>query len=173
MNFPKSQILLIQRHTDKHLLILTQMIESYLSLEEVLQKNIDLFSEHSNRSTLYSPTIQDILHLEHLADICQVNMNARFYRSREIDNTAGIVAGNISMLFDQCIEEYNISLKQWILRKIKDLTELKKKVILHNHSDFFFPSATSILSSYIFKTRLAEDPEKFTVIRNAIRQLIN
>lgn len=172
MVFDKSQILLLQRNVDKNLFYLTRKIEAIVDTEEKLDELNTQIRNYTSRYTFEAPDTNNLLQLEIIAGKCRKTEGNLRLQLREIDNIASIIASNVALMIDYCIEVSDTTLILWIRNKIKQLADLKEMGSNAPSDEFFFPTATALLASYIFKTRSTDKATRFTGIRNAIRLLL-
>ena len=91
---------------------------------------------------------------------------------REIDTLTGVIAGYLSVLIDECMENYTPQLKVWIRIKLSRLDDLRKIKVLGEDRFLSFPVAVATLTPYLIKTRVNPDQlGNFASIRNRIRSL--
>lgn len=173
MEIDDSKIEMLKRHISKHLFYLTKMIEKYLSIQDDLIKFEDQFNDGIGKFSFFPARPEDLYQLLMTSGHCRRIEEKKINVIREIDNSAGIVAGNIAVLIDICITDYNINLKRWVVEKIHSLADLREMASNSSSTDFNFPTIAAILSPYIFRTRFTEKQERFASLRNAIRELIN
>ncbi|MDE5757364.1 MAG: hypothetical protein K2H85_02005 [Allobaculum sp.] len=173
MKLEQGQILMLQRHVNKHLLMLSQKMEMYKNLERKLHEDIKALHKYVSLYTYESANIRELIRLINIVWFCQGGENARFSQIRDIDNGSAIVAGNLALLIEHCIEDYQQDLKNWIVDRIEELIDLKESVPTSDFMNFYFPAASAILSPYIIKTQIPHNRSGFASLRNSIRDLIN
>lgn len=92
-------------------------------------------------------------------------------RLREIDNITSIIAGYLTIILDQCIENYNTQLKLWLKSRIERLADMRE-IVVDSYKEFIpFPIAVAILTPYLIKTRESDSSHNMVSIRNAINSL--
>lgn len=90
---------------------------------------------------------------------------------REIDNTASLIAGYLSILIEECIERYSPRLKVIIRVRLHRLAEMREISVWENKRYICFPTAVAVLSPYLIKTRMSISSDNLVTIRQAIRAL--
>lgn len=164
---------MLKNHINKHLYILARKIELCTDLERKITELNRQLNDKANRLIINAPDKSELWESEAIsAKLRQLETEMQF-SLREIDNIVGIVGANIALLIDQCMIEYNIQLKHWTVRCIKRLVDFREMMSNSCERDFMFPTATAQLSGYVFKTRIVENSERFAIVRNAIRDLVN
>lgn len=92
---------------------------------------------------------------------------------REMDNISANLAGHLSVLIDECVENYDISLKVWIKSRIQQLADMRELTVNGVKMYISFPVAVAQLSPYLLKTRMHDETlaTRLLPIRKAIRTL--
>lgn len=173
MNISASDIFKLRNNVDKQMLSLKSKIEKYRDLEDKIINYKDRLSGDVLSFSFTRPDITDFMALEKLTQRYREVENERFKVIREIDNIASIIAGSLKVAIDYCMGNYSISLKQWIGKTITSMAILREAdTPLLKISDFSFPTAAAILAPYLYITQTYQVPQKFALVRNAIRDLI-
>ena len=92
---------------------------------------------------------------------------------REIDSMTAEIAAYISLLIDECMENYSTQLKMWIKTCLLRLDDMRVIKIQGVNNYLIFPMAVGILTPYAIKTRLCDEEtsRRLATIRNLIRKL--
>lgn len=163
---------MVLKHIDKHLFLLTKKMERYVSMQNDLNNFNDQYRDKINDFSFTPPRSNDIFQLTLISGRRHRVENECSRLLREVDNTSSIIAGNIAYLIDMCIENYQVPLKMWIVNRLRNLADLRNMASNASY-DFYFPTLSATLSPYIFRTKTLDNKEKFAIVRNAIRDLIN
>lgn len=173
MNFQNRDIVRLRSNVDRQMVILKNKMEKYRILEERIINYTDQMNGDIGFFSFGRPDISELASLEKLALKYRELENDRFKLTREIDNISSIIAGSLKVAIDACMASYSISLKHWIRRTILDMATLREvNNPLVKLTNFSFPSATAVLIPYLYITQTFEPPQKFAIVRNAIRDLI-
>lgn len=173
MEFNAPQIQMIKNHIDKHLFILARKVEACSEIERSVLDLHRQLNDSSSRFRLTAPGRDALREAESISgNLIQAEFEIRF-GLREIDSIMSVVGANIALLIEQCMIKYDVTLKHWIVRRIKRLVDFREMMMNSCERDFVFPTATAQLAGYIFKTRTIENAERFAIVRNAIRDLVN
>ncbi len=162
-----------QNSIDRYFSDLKKEIANYERLQNNIQTNLDRIQniQQSNRIDMFSPQGLELTMTLKDANYRMWTMGQRALR--EIDSMAGVIAGYLSLLIDECLERYDVKLKVWIKIKLNHLVELSVIRVHGASTSITFPAATSTLIKYVIKTRNCNEEisGKFVTIRNLIREL--
>lgn len=173
LEFTPSQILMLRNYIDKHLYILARKIEICTDIERTIVELNQQLNDKANRFIINTPGKSELRESEAISTRLRQLEIERQVSLREIDNIVAVIGANIALLIDQCMIKYNVQLKHWTVRCIKRLVDFREMMMNSGERDFVFPTATAQLAGYVFKTRTAENAERFAIVRNAIRDLVN
>lgn len=170
---PKALIRVTQNSIDRYFTDLKKEITNYERLQNNIQTNLDRLQniQISNRMDMYS--LQGLELVFTLKDANEKMLSVSQRALREIDSMTGVIAGYLTLLIEECIENYDISLKVWIKIKLNQLVELSEIKVQGVSNYLTFPAATATLIPLVIKTRIcdSEISGKFVTIRNLIREL--
>lgn len=158
-----------QNTIDRFLSNLEKEISNY-ELQLNLQAQNERLRRRSRRSDMFNPEVTDLT--DRLNDDYSRMRVIELQSLREIDTLTGVIAGYLSVLIDECMENYTPQLKVWIRIKLSRLDDLRKIKVLGEDRFLSFPVAVATLTPYLIKTRVNPDElGKFASIRNRIRSL--
>lgn len=170
---PTTEINRLKSHVTKYIFSLDVKIKKYIDIIDGLNKTRFVFREGIYQITFSDSQLEGVINLERLADSYRYRESERVNLLREIDNITAIIVSNLALALDECLEQPNVTLRIWIRQRIEELVKMRLSTEKPFSDAIYFPTATAILSPYLFKTQTAESPIKFAGIRNAIRELIN
>ncbi len=151
---------------------LQKELENYEKVENNIQVNMERLRnlKQNSRIDLSSPQSIELTGILYDANCDMTRINRRAIR--EIDSMAAIIAGYLTLLLDECINNYDTSLKFLIRRYISQLDEARELKIKAAREYLIFPEAIGILTPYLIKTRLCDDEtsRKLVSIRKLIRK---
>lgn len=168
-----SEIGKIKAHTIKHFISLRARVEKYKYIIESLKQNRNTFRENIYRMSFSKPDMDLLTGLEKLTDSYRHLDVEREILLREIDNIAAIVSGNIALVLDECLNDYEGPDRIWCKLQIGKIADLRTTESYEGFEAMSFPTATAILAPYLFKTMASSNPARFAGIRNAIRDLMD
>lgn len=163
-------IALAQKRIDNSLMVLQKEISNYSRLENNIYTNIERIR---SLSTIRSSHYKDQEDIEILKNANE-NMRIINQRSlRDIDSIVAFIAGHLSVLLDYCMENYEMSLKIWIRRRLVQLDDMREINVGEIKTYISFPTAVAILSPYLIKTRMgdSETSGRLVTIRQTIHHI--
>lgn len=169
----KSLIRVTQKNIDKTFSDLKKEMLNYERLQNNIQVNLDRIQNIQNNNLINRFSHQEFELTATLKDANE-RMNYISQRSlRDIDGMTGVIAGYLSLLIEECIENYDIKLKVWVKIKLNELVEMREIKITGVSNYIMFPTATATLIPYVIKTRMCDEETsgKLVTIRNLIREL--
>ena len=170
---PQPLITITQNRIEKALSDLRKEIIHYETVENNIQTNVDrlLRLKNQGRMHMFSHEGFELTAVLNDANNDMRNINQRALR--EIDSMTAVIAGYLSLLIDECIENYSAKLKIWIKIRLSQLNDLREIKVSGSSRYLIFPTANGILTPYVIKTRLCDEEtsQRFVSIRNRIREL--
>ncbi|MCM1138661.1 MAG: hypothetical protein NC453_08835 [Muribaculum sp.] len=162
-----------KKFIDRLLVVLQKEISQYERRENTIAVNLGRIRE-IYQNPFINPT--ERMNSELLTTLKDANESLRIMNQRslrEMDNISANLTGHLSVLIDECIENYDISLKVWIKSRIQQLADMRELTVNGSKMYISFPVAVAQLSPYLLKTRMPGEPlaSKLLPIRKAIRTL--
>lgn len=170
---PDAEIIRLKSHVTKYIFSLDIKIKKYIDIIDGLNKTRFVLRDGLYRISFTNTALEGLINLERLADSYRYRESERVNLLREIDSITSIIVSNLALALEECIEKPNVTLRIWIRQRIEELVKIRLSTEKSFSDAIHFPTATAILSPYLFKTQSVESSIKFAGIRNAIRELIN
>lgn len=170
---PLALIITTQRRIEETFVDLQREVANYQRLQNDIRTNIERlrnFNAHRVPGAFTRDTFNFIFTIRD----ANVDMEAICQRTlREIDAYTAEIAGYLTVLIDECMENYQSSLKFWIRRQLDKLNDLREIKVRGTSQWLAFPTAVVSLIPYAIKTRICEkdNAERLVSIRNKIRLL--
>lgn len=168
-----SLIRISQNRIERTLTDLCKEISNYERLQNNIRTNLDRLNNIKSTPNIDITSAQTMEVISTLKDANTLMSETSHRVLREIDSMVSVIAGYMSVLIEECIENYSAKLKVWIRIRLNQLDELRIIKIHDATSSIAFPSAVAMLTPYIIKTRMHDQElsNKFISIRNLIRSL--
>lgn len=170
---PSSLIRITQQLVERTFGELQKEISNYARLQNDIHTNLDRLQNLTRAFLMDRYPLQslDLIFTLKNANDHMVSVSQRSLR--EIDTLTATISSYLSLLLDECIENYTSDLKIWLRIRLDRLIDLREFKIKGVSNYITFPIAVSILSPYIIKTRLCDKDtsERLVSIRNLIRSL--
>ena len=170
---PKARIRVTQNSIDRYFTDLKKEIANYERIQNNIQTNLNRLQNIQVSNRMDWNSFQGLELVMTLKDANDKMRDVSQHALREIDSMTGMIAGYLTLLIDECIENYDVKLKVWIKIKLNQIVELREIKVQGVSNYLTFPAAVTALIPYVIKTRIC-DPEisgKFVTIRNLIREL--
>lgn len=170
---PLALILTTQRRIEEAFVDLQREVDNYQRLQNNIHTNIERL-RNFNAFPLGGAISRDTLNFIFTLKDANLDMEAVCQRTlREIDSYTAEIAGYLTVLIDECLENYQSSLKFWIRRQLDKLNDLREIKVQGTSQWLAFPTAVATLIPYAIKTRICgkDNAERLVSIRNKIRLL--
>lgn len=150
---------------------LDRNISIYESNENTISNNLERL-QNIIRNPLINPATRSGYEL--MFNITDANYRIKCINDRilrEIDTTTAFIAGNLSVLIEECMRSYSHTLKINTRRLLQQLDD-RRKIKVNEYDRYIpFPVAVGILSPYMTKILLSDQPHNLLSLRHLIRAL--
>jgi len=164
-------ITLTTRHIDNAFRELQRILLTYEKNENTIETNLDRLQRvmHNTMINILDRSGFELIFT--LADSNNRIKRINDFNLREIDNLTSIIAGYLTVLIDECIENYSSRTKVQTRIRLQRLADMRELTISEEKKYLSFPIAVAILSPYLMKTRISSNSANLVSIRQAIASL--